>query len=137
MNVDWIREECGTMLPMTAGLVFVAFAVTALVVEIALLGSAYRDLATVADLAAESGASIVAISDAYDADVSLDVVAAAREAERVAGMWGSGDESVRVDVDPTTICVTIVDGYRPRTLVFLGITELSIEATGCAAPRAG
>lgn len=132
-----IGEESGTMLPMTAGLIFVAFAVTALVVEIALLGSAYRDLVTVADLAAESGASIVERFDAYGGGVSLDVVAAETEAARVAGMWGSGDESVRVDVDPTTICVTIIDGYRPRTLVFLGVTELSIEATGCAAPRIG
>ncbi len=137
MNADRMREESGTMLPMTAGLIFVAFAVTALVIEIALLGSAYRDIATVADLAAESGASIVAPSDAYGADVSLDVVAAETEAARVAGMWGSGDESVRVDVDPATICVTIIDGYRPRTLVFLGVAEISIEATGCAAPRTG
>jgi hypothetical protein len=125
------------MLPMTGGLIFVAFAITALVVEIALLGVAYRDIATVADLAAESAATVVATSGAYGDDLSLDIVSARDEAHLVAGRWGSGDELIVVDVTPARICVTVTDVYRPRTLVFIGVTELSIRATGCAAPRAG
>ena len=125
------------MLPMTGGLIFVAFAITALVIEIALLGVAYRDIATVADLAAESAAAVVATPAAYGNDLSLDIDAARDEALLVAGLWGSGDELVSVDVTAATICVTVTDSFRPRTLVFIGVTELSIRATGCAAPRAG
>jgi hypothetical protein len=52
-------------------------------------------------------------------------------------MWGSGDESVSVDVGTGYICVTVTDAYKPQTLVFIGVTELAIRATGCAEPRAG
>ncbi len=137
MIVGGPSHEKGSMLPMTGGLIFVAFAITALVVEIALLGTAYRDIATVADLAAESGATAVATQDAYGNEVLLDVVAAASEARRVGHMWGSGDEVITVDVDTARVCVTVTDAYRPRTLVFIGVRELSIRATGCAVPRTG
>ncbi|RLE16010.1 MAG: hypothetical protein DRJ28_02585 [Actinobacteria bacterium] len=137
MTVDRTLQENGSMLPMTGGLIFVAFAITALVVEIALLGAAYRDIATVADLAAESAATVVAVPGAYGDDISLDVGAAESEARRVGRMWGSGNEVMTVDVNASRICVTVTDGYRPRTLVFIGVSELSIRATGCAAPRVG
>lgn len=130
-------HENGSMLPMTAGLIFVAFAITALVVEIALLGAAYRDIATVADLAAESAATAVGTPGVYGDEVLLDVVAASSEARRVGHMWGSGDEVITIDVNTARICVTVTDPYRPRTLVFIGVRELSIRATGCAVPRAG
>ena len=137
MIAERMMHENGTMLPMTGGLIFVALAITALVVEIALLGAAYRDIATVADLAAESAATVVATPRVYGDDVSLDVGVAESEARRVGRMWGSGDEVVTVDVNTARICVTVTDAYRPRTLVFIGVSELSIRATGCAAPRTG
>lgn len=130
-------SERGSMLPMTAGLIFVAFAVAALLLELSLLGASFRDIATVADLAAEAGASMLVASAAYDGEVALDVAQAETEAHRVGVMWGSGDEVVTVDSSPGRICVTIVDTYRPRTLVFAGATELSVSAKGCAEPRAG
>jgi hypothetical protein len=129
--------EDGSMLPMTGGLIFAAFAITALVVEIALLGAAYRDIATVADLAAETGAAAVVAPGVYGDEVLLDLAAASSEAVRVGHMWGSGDEVITVDVNTARICVTVTDAYRPRTLVFIGVRELSIRVTGCAAPRAG
>jgi hypothetical protein len=125
------------MLPMTMGLVFVAFAVVALLLELSLLGASFRDVATVADLAAEAGASVLMASAAYHGDVALDVAQADAEAHRVGAMWGSGDEVITVDVGPDRICVTIVDTYRPRTLAFIGVTELPVSAKGCAEPRAG
>jgi hypothetical protein len=130
-------SERGSMLPMTAGLIFVAFAVAALLLELSLLGASFRDIATVADLAAEAGASMLVASAAYDGEVALDVAQAEAEAHRVGAMWGSGDEVVTVDSSPGRICVTIVDTYRPRTLVFAGVAELSVSARGCAEPRAG
>jgi len=132
----WSGEH-GSMLPMTAGLIFVAFAIVALVLELSLLGASYRDVATVADLAAEAGAGSLMHSTAYGDEVTLDVVEAQIEAERVGTLWGSGDETVTVDVDIDRICVTIADTYRPQTLVFIGVTEMTVSATGCAEPRAG
>lgn len=125
------------MLPMTAGLVFVALSIVAIVVELSLLGAAYRDVATVADIAAEAGASVLSVSDAYSSHVSVDAVAAESAARRVSGSWGSGDEMVDVSVDKGRLCVTVVDIYRPQTLAFIGITEVDVSVTGCAEPRAG
>lgn len=133
-----IRDaEEGTMLPMTAGLIFVAFAVVALLLELSLLGASFRDVATVADLAAEAGASRLVASGAYEGNLHLDVAQARAEAQRVGAMWGSGDETVIVDTEQGRICVTIADTYRPQTLVFIGVAELSVSARGCAEPRAG
>ena len=134
--MSWSSEQ-GSMLPMTAGLIFVAFAIVALVLELSLLGATYRDVATVADLAAEAGAGALMASRAYGDEVTLDVFEAQIEAQRIGGMWGSGDETVTVDVDAGHICVTVTDTYRPQTLVFIGVTAMTIHATGCAEPRAG
>ncbi len=131
------ESEQGTMLPMTAGLIFVAFAVIALVLELSLLGAAYRDIATVADLAAEAGASMLVASAAYGGEVVLDAAQAEAEAHRVGAMWGSGDEVVAVDSDRGRICVTVADTYKSSTLAFIGVTELPVSAKGCAEPRAG
>lgn len=132
-----MTNERGSILPMTGGLIFVALAVTALVMEIALLGGAYRDVATVADLAAESAAAVLSPAGAYDDAVVLDMAHAEAEARRIGSAWGSGDEVVAIDIDPSTVCVTVSDIYIPRTLAFAGITELTVRATGCASPAAG
>lgn len=132
-----MTNERGSMLPMTAGLFFVALAITALVVEISLLGIAYRDVATVADLAAESGAAVISAPGIYESGLSLDSDAARIEALRVGGLWGSVDQVLTVDVGPERICVTVADVYRPRTLAFIGVAEITVEVTGCAEPAAG
>lgn len=137
MTAGFCRDERGTMLPMTAGLVFVAFAIVAIVVELALLGSAYRDVATVADLAAEAAASVLATQIVYETGLELDSSAAEAEARRIGGLWGSGDEVIAVAVEQQRICVTVTDAYRPRTLVFIGVTEVTVQVTGCAEPRSG
>jgi hypothetical protein len=125
------------MLPMTVGLVFIALSIVAIVVELSLLGAAYRDVATVADIAAEAGASVLSASDAYGSRIALDVVAAEEEARRVSGTWGSGDEIVTVSINQGRLCVTVADIYRPQTLVFIGVSEVGVSVTGCAEPRAG
>jgi hypothetical protein len=76
-------------------------------------------------------------SMAYGDEVTLDVVEAQIEAERVGTLWGSGDETVTIEIDTDRICVTVTDTYRPQTLVFIGVTEMTVRATGCAEPRAG
>jgi hypothetical protein len=130
-------DESGSMLPMTVGLAFVAFAIVALVLELSLLGTRYRDVATVADLAAESAASELVRSSAYGGELSLDPNTAEAEARRVGAMWGTGDEVVSVDIDQNRICVTIADTYQPQTLAFIGMSSVTVRATGCAEPRSG
>jgi hypothetical protein len=125
------------MLPMTTGLIFVGFAVVALLLELSLLGASFRDVATVADLAAEAGASVLAVSEAYDGEMHLDVPAAEAEARRIGGIWGSGDEVITVDAEPGRICVTVADTYKPQTLTFIGVSEMTVQARGCAEPRTG
>lgn len=137
MSRHRVIDERGSMLPLTAGLVLVAFSILALVVELSLLGTRYRDVATVADLAAESAASELVRSGAYGRELSLDPTSAEAEARRVGAMWGTGDEVVSVDVDQIRVCVTVADTYRPQTLAFIGVTTLTVRATGCAEPRAG
>ena len=132
-----VIDERGSMLPMTVGLVFVAFAIVALVLELSLLGTRYRDVATVADLAAEFAASELVQSSAYGSELSVDPRTAEAEARRIGAMWGTGDEVVSVDVDQNRVCVTIVDQYLPQTLAFIGVTSLTVRATGCAEPRSG
>jgi hypothetical protein len=130
-------DERGSMLPMTAGLVFVAFAVVALLLELSLLGAAYRDVATVADLASEAAASMIAHQGAYGSEIGIDARIAEDEAKRVGVLWGSGDEVITVDVEVRRVCVTIEDTYEPRTLAFIGVAALALRATGCAEPRSG
>lgn len=132
-----VRAEGGSMLPMTGGLLFVGLVITALVIEIALLGAAYRDVATVADLAAESAASRVVTENVYSGEIELDDTGAASEARRVAQMWGSGNETVAIDVSGEQVCVTIEDTYKPRTLMFIGVDTVTVRARSCASPRSG
>ncbi len=132
-----LLDEEGSMLPMATGLLLVAFSIMALVLELALVGVAYRDVATIADLAAEAGAAQLDASAVYATDLLLDSDAAEAQARHIADQWGSGDETVSVSVDPGRFCVAVGDIYHPRTLAFMGIPAVSISATGCAEPRAG
>ena len=73
-----MSAERGSILPMFAGLVFTSFVMLALVVELALLATDYRVVAGAADAAAESGASMLSVVDAYASELALDPAAWAR-----------------------------------------------------------
>ena len=130
-------DERGSMLPMFGGLIFVSFIMIALVVELAMLGIAYRSTASAADASAEAGAAMLSERDAYVSRVAIDPQRARSEATGVAySLIGSGAK-VEVEATPSTVCVTVVDRYEPTTLLFLGVAGVDVTATSCAEPRVG
>ena len=137
MNRSRPTDESGSMLPMFGGLIFVSFIMIALVVELAMLGVAYRSTASVADASAEAGAAMLSERHAYASEVVIDPVRARSEALGVAhALMGLG---VKVDVDATlsSVCVTVEHRYEPTTLLFLGVSGVDVTATSCAEPRIG
>ena len=125
------------MLPMFGGLIFVAFIVIALAVELSLLGSAYRDAAAVADAASETGAAMLAPDAVYDSRIELDPPSAENASRSAVVAVARPGAIADVAASTTQVCVTIRDQYFPRTLVFIGFNEIDIVVTSCAEPRTG
>jgi len=124
------------MLPAFAGLVFVSLVILALAVEIASFGVAYRQTADLADVAAESGASMIDQSALHNGSTVLDEPAAAREALTVVSGAGFG-ETARVDVLPDRVCVSVTRVHEATALSFLAIGAVDVQVTSCAEPRTG
>lgn len=128
-------DERGSILPMLAGLLFTSFVMISLVVELALLAANYRSVAGAADAAAESGASMLSVADAYESRLMLDSSAATSQAVRVAAALSGG--RVTVVMSNGGLCVTVSDVYRPLTLLYLGVSEIDVVVESCAEPRRG
>jgi hypothetical protein len=120
---------------MFAGLALTSFVMIALVVELALLSATYRVVAGAADAAAESGASMLSVTDAYASELVLDTAAAKSEAMRVVAALSSGDATI--SVSGAQLCVTVSDVYRPTTLLNLGVSAVDVTVQSCAEPRRG
>lgn len=130
-----MRGEQGSTLPLFAALLFTSFVMIALVVELALLSANYRVVAGAADTAAESGASMLSVVDAYESDLMLDTAAATAEAKRVAAALSGGDSTV--SISGATLCVTVSDVYVPSTLLHVGLSQIDVTVESCAEPRRG
>jgi hypothetical protein len=130
-----MTEERGSTLPLFAGLVLTSFVMIALVVELALLSATYRVVAGAADAAAESGASMLSVADAYASELALDTAAATSEAMRVVAALSTGDATV--SISGAQLCVTVSDVYRPTTLLNLGVSAVDVTVQSCAEPRRG
>jgi hypothetical protein len=130
-----MTDDRGSILPMFAALLFTSFVMIALVVELALLAANYRTVAGAADAAAESGASMLSVADAYASELALDRAAATYEAMRVAGALSRGDAVV--SISGTVLCVTVSDVYRPATLLNIGVSQIDVTVESCAEPRRG
>lgn len=136
-NVPTRADQRGSMLPMFGGLIFVSFIMIALVVELAMLGVAYRTTASAADASAEAAAAMLSERHAYASQIVVDPARATDEALGVVrALVGSGVD-VEVDATPTHVCVTVEDRYEPSTLLFLGVSGVDVTATSCAEPRVG
>ncbi len=120
---------------MFAGLALTSFVMIALVVELALLSATYRVVAGAADAAAESGASMLSVTDAYASRLVLDTAAAKSEAMRVVAVLSSGDATISISGEQ--LCVTVSDLYRPTTLLNLGVSAVNVTVQSCAEPRRG
>ena len=123
------------MLPMFAALLFTSFIMIALVVELAFLAATYRTVAGAADAAAESGASMLSVTDAYASELSLDPAAATSEAMRVAGALSRGNPTI--SISGNVLCVTVSDVYAPTTLLNIGFSQIDVTVESCAEPRRG
>jgi Flp pilus assembly protein TadG len=130
-----MKEERGSILPMFAGLALTSFVMIALVVELALLSATYRVVAGAADAAAESGASMLSVTDAYASELVLDTAAAKSEAMRVVAALSTGDATI--SISGAQLCVTVSDVYRPTTLLNLGVSAVDVTVQSCAEPRRG
>ena len=130
-----MRNEIGSTLPMFAALTFTSFLLIALVAELALLGVRYRTVAGAADAAAESGASMLSVADAYASELALDHDVATSEAKRVANGLSGGDATV--SISGAVLCVTVSDVYRPATLLSVGVSAIDVTVQSCAEPRRG
>lgn len=130
-----MTEERGSTLPMFAALLFTSFIMIALVVELALLAANYRVVAGAADAAAESGASMLSVPDAYASKLALDQAAATSEAMRVASALSAGHATV--SISGNVLCVTVSDVYSPTTLLNIGVSQIDVTVESCAEPRRG
>lgn len=130
-------REDGSMLPMFGALVFTSFVMVALVVELALLGFAYRSAAAAADAAAEAGAAMLAEDRAYADEIAVDVLRAEDESRAVGTALARRGAVVDVDATALQVCVTVRDRHLPATLSFLGVSGIDIAVNTCAEPRVG
>ncbi len=131
------RSEGGSMLPMFGALLFTSFVMVALVVELTLLGFAYRSAAAAADAAAEAGAAMLAEDRAYADAVAVDALRARNESMAVGTALARSSAVVYVEATLLQVCVTVRDRYLPATLGFLGASGIDIAVDTCAEPRVG
>jgi len=129
-----MRGEQGSMLPLVGALVFVTFAVLALVVDIALLHGAYLEAAAHADAAAEYGAAMVDVGAIHDGELRLN---AARARDAVLVAVGGNETVLALDVSSDVICVTLGSVHRTHALTFVGVREVDVRVRSCARSAVG
>lgn len=137
MNWARIRTEHGTLLPLVAALLFVAFLLVALLADIAMLHSVYRASAARADRIAEAGAAMIDADRLHeDGILELDPAAAERRALEAAGSDVAPAHSVVIDADTSVLCVEVVETYELRVLPVLG-APIEVRVRSCATPASG
>ena len=128
-------SERGSIMPALAVVMIGGVLVAALAVEVGRWGAAHREAAFAADVAAESGATMLDETSVRAGVLALDPVLAREAALEAAA--GPPARAVDVTVDADLVCVTVTDVFRPRLLGPVGIGDSAVTATGCARPRAG
>lgn len=124
------------MLPFMAALIFVGLVMVGLALDVTLLAATYREAAFSADVGAESGAAEIA--DEYSGELRLDPVRAELTAvESALAARPRPGRSAIAAVEPTLICVTVTNQYRPRILSAVGVGLATVSVEACAEPRRG
>jgi len=132
-----VNDERGSMLPAFGGLLFVSLVLLTLAVEIALLGAAYRDTATLADMAAEAGAAMIDQQALHEGTTTVDPGAATLEALATVTRAGISSSDTVVEIRGASVCVSIQRRHRTLGLRYLAISEILIDVSGCAQPGTG
>ncbi len=131
-----MTEERGSLLPMFGGLVVIAFIVLGLTVDIARLQLAYRNVAAVADLATEAGASAIDEASMHEGVVALDPVAAHDVTEQTAHELAPGTE-IDVEAAQDVVCATVSTSVSTSALAFIGQRTVAVSVRSCAEPAIG
>ena len=127
-------SERGSMVPFVGALLFVTFAVVALVVEVALLHGAYLATAAHADAAAEYGASMLDAGAIHHGDLRLDEI---RVEGAVVGVVAPEERILDLAVTDDVLCVTLGAAHRTHVLTFIGVRDVEVQARSCASPAQG
>ncbi len=125
------------MLPAFGGLLFVAFVLLSLSVEVGLLGVAYRDAASITDLAAEAGAAMVDVEALHGGETLVDPDGARAEVRAELSRLGVSLGEASVEVTPYRVCVALSRRHPVKALGYLAVGAVQIEVTGCAEPATG
>ena len=132
-----MREESGTVAPLTAVMLLGLLAVAALVIDGGVLFAARRDLQGLADGAARAGAMAVDQGVLRETGaVRLDPAAA--QAAAGAYLTAAGFEGdVALDADMLSVTVDLEE-IRPTLMMgLLGVRTVTVAAHAVARPRVG
>jgi hypothetical protein len=115
-------------------LLFGAVLMLGLAVDLARVGSSWREAAHAAGVAAEAGAGWIDEDAALDDRIVLDP---GRAGAVAASLAAAPDRAVTVDAGLARICVTVGIPVRPTILLMIGAASTTVSASACAEPRKG
>ncbi|MGI9641897.1 MAG: hypothetical protein ACR2N9_03855 [Acidimicrobiia bacterium] len=127
--------EGGSALPLFTGLVFVAFIVLGLAIDIARAHGAFLETSIVADAASEGGAAMIDVAAVHSGLSQLDLAAAEDEARRIAGLHEPTVSDISVSGE--IVCVEVAAVHRTLTLAFVGLRDIDIVVRSCSELRVG
>lgn len=130
-------DEGGTLLPMTAALLFVALVVVALVSDLALVHGEYRSAASMADRIAEAGAGILDEGRMHRGVLAIDPDRSVTYATDLAADLGLDPAEVAFTVDGSSFCVAIHRVHRAVFLGAIGGGDQPIAVESCSVPASG
>lgn len=130
-------DERGTLLPMTAALLFVALLVVALVSDIALLHGEYRSTASMADRIAEAGAGVLDEGRMHLGVLAIDPEYSVAYAGDLAADLGLDPSDLTFTVDGSLFCVTLRRTHRAAFLGAVGGGDQVIAVEACSVPASG
>ena len=131
-------SERGSILPMVAVLAFGGVIVLGLAFDLGRWASTWREAAFAADAGASAGAAMIDTDAAYRGTLALDPAVARATAIGAAGTARPRpSRTADADVEPSRICVTVRQPFRPTLLRAVGVGERTVTATACAVPAQG
>lgn len=134
-----LRDERGTALPATIGLMMVGLLMVGLVFELSSWASLWRETNFVAEAAAEAGAATIDLATLRSGSVDLapDVAVPSAVAAGNAARPRPNRVITAALVSPDTICVDVAQEYSSALLGLFGAGSLQVSATACASPARG
>lgn len=127
----------GSALPGVVALVVAGLLLTGVAIDIGRWGATWRAVADAAAAGARAGAGQVDQAGLYLGRREVESEEAIGAAFRIAHAGGTASRSVVVDVDSTTVCVTVTETHHPTSLRAVGGGPTPVSVTACASPAQG